>query len=405
MPSIIFDLVCLYKGKVSVLLRNRFFLLIIVFSAFMTFDAEAQLFKKKKNKKKGGNVSGFVLKEAPTPEEQRKRLERQLVSPIRKTLNRLNFNIEKSFGYFSYSNPLTDVSVIRNPRGDQLYIVPLGQEDGITTPVNAFDNWFNDLNPLSIERIDDDSHIVRTDTADFKYTNNGRINPITFRVSFSLKKLDKGHFERTQERVYLDDDMIRIGGGIGFGSLKFRNSVSTQDVDAQLRSFRLPETKLSTTKIFGSISYNFYSLGDFSMHADVLGGVWKIKTSQVNTDIISYDPFFNIGVMFQKKFSKYFKGYIRPSFEMRSYTLANDQVSVQHKFSVFSIDLGVLIKYPVYPRNRYKAHQVQMEHVFNGKMYRGRPFYKKQNPRTGQNRVRRKPKGASFPRPKKKKNN
>ena len=385
------------------LLRNRFFLLLITLSVLTAFDAEAQLFKKKKNKKKGGNVSGFVLQEAPTPEEQRKRLERQLVSPIRKTLNRLNFSIEKGLGYFSYSNPLTDVSVIRNPRGDQLYIVPLGEEAGITTPINAFDNWFNDLNPLSIDRIDDDSHIVRTDTVNFRYTNNGRISPLTFRVSLSLKKLDKAHFEKTKERVYLDEDMIRIGGGIGFGALNFRNTASTQDIDGQLRNFQLPETKLSTTKIFGSVSYNFYSMGDFSIHADLLGGVWKIKSSQVNTDIITYDPFFNIGVMFQKKFSKYFKGYIRPSFEMRSYTLANDLVSVQHKFSVFSIDLGLLIKYPIYPRNRYQAHMVQMEHVFNGKMYRGRPFYQKQNPRTGQNRIKRKRKGSSFPRPKKKK--
>lgn len=40
---------------------------------------------------------------------------------------------------------------------------------------------------------------------------------------------------------------------------------------------------------------------------------------------------------------------------------------------------------------------VQMEHVFNGKMYRGRPFYKKQNPRYGQRGVNRKAKGWSFP--------
>ena len=70
--------------------------------------------------------------------------------------------------------------------------------------------------------------------------------------------------------------------------------------------------------MFASVTYNFYSLGDFSMLADVYGGVWKIKQSQINSDNINYEPFFNVGLMFQTTFSKYFKGYIRPSFEMRS---------------------------------------------------------------------------------------
>lgn len=383
------------------MLKNRFFLLVLFLSVFSFFEADAQLFKKKKKKK--GNVEGFVLEEKADPEKQKKQLERQLVSPVRKMLNRFNFNIEKGFGYFSYTNPLTDVSVIRNPRGDLLYVVPLGQEDGQTSPIDAYQNWFTDLTPVSIERIDDDSNIVKSDTVDFVYKNQGRINPITFRVSFSLKKFDKGHFERTQEKIYLDDDLIRIGGGISFGSLKFRNPASTQEVEPLLRNFRLPETKLSTTRLFASVSYNLYTKGDYSIHADVLGGVWKIKASQANNDVVNYDPFFNIGFMFQKKFSKYFKGYIRPSFELRSYTVTNDQVNIQHKFSVFSIDLGVLLKYPTYPRNKYKADQVQMEHVFNGKLYRGRPFYRKQNPRFGQNRIRRKPRGSSFPKVKKNK--
>ncbi len=381
-------------------MKNKSFLLLFVFALIWSHQAEAQLFKRKKKKT---NVSGLVIEEAPDLEKEERKFQRRLVNPIRKTINRFNFSIEKGVGYFSYRNPLSDVSVIRDPRGDQLYIVPLDEEQGLTSPINAFNNWFTDLTPVGIERIDDDSHIVRTDTTSFTYNNNGRINPLTFRFSISLKKLDKGHYERTKEKIYLDDDMIRIGGGIGFGGLRFRNPASSQDVSSLLRGYALPETKLSTTKLFASLSYNMYTLGDYSIHADVLGGVWKVKARQVNTDVVNYDPFFNIGVMFQMKFSKYFKGYIRPSFELRSYTVSNDLVNIQHKFSVFTIDLGLLFKYPIYPRNKYQADQVQMEHIFNNKIYRGRPFYRKQNPRFGQNRIRRKPKGSSFPRPKKNK--
>lgn len=353
-------------------------------------DAEAQLFKRKK---KRTNVSGFVVEEAPDLKKEQRKYDRRMVNPIRKTLNRLNFSIEKGGGYFSYKNPLTDVSVVRDPTGELLYITPVGEEQGLTTPLNAYQNWSTDLTPADVLRIDDDSYIVRTDTTDFQYSNNGRINPLTFRLSFSIKKLDKGHFERTKEKIYLDDDLLRIGGGIGFGGFNFRSPASTQSVSNELRNYTLPETKLSTTKLFASLTYNFYTLGDYSIHADVLGGVWKVRAKQINQEVVDYDPFFNIGIMFQMKFSKYFKGYIRPSFEMRSYNISNDLVNVQHKFSVFSIDLGLLLKYPIYPRNKYKADQVQMEHIFNNKIYRGRPFYRKQNPRFGQNRIRRKPRG------------
>lgn len=374
---------------------SRFTLLLVLFCLISSFNqADAQFWKK--NKKKEGNVQGFVLEEAETPEERQKAIERQLTSPVRKLLNRFNLSVEKSYGYFSYQNPLEGVSVIRNPRNDLLYIVPIGQES-LSQPENAFSNWFNRFTEVNIPRIDDDSQIVRTDTASFVYRNSGRYNPLTLRLSFSIKKLDKGHYERTGEKKYLDDDMLRIGGGIGWGKHKFRHPSSEQDVDPLLRRYQLPDTRLSTTKMFGSVTYNFYTLGDFSMLADVYGGVWKIKQSQVNSSSINYEPFFNVGLMFQTKFSKYFKGYIRPSFEMRSYTLSNEVISTQHKYSIFSIDLGLIFKYPVYPRNKYSADMVQMEHVFNGKLYRGRPFYKKQNPRYGQRGINRKARGSSFP--------
>lgn len=372
----------------------KFTLLFLTFTLLFAGSADAQFWKRKK---KRTNVSGLTLQEGPTQEEIDKARQKQLVSPVRKFLNGFNFHIEKSFGYFTYKSELSDVSLIRDPTNQQLYLVPLGEEASSTPPINAFSNWFNDLTPLEINRIDDDSQILRTDTATVTYTNWGRTNPWNFRLDYSFKKVDKAHQEKTGEKRYLEEDLFRIGVGISFGSFKFKQSVHQQDIDPILRSYPLTQTKISSTRMFGSASYNVYSLGEMDIFADVYGGVWKSKTSDINADLVTYDPFFNIGVMFQTTWSKYFKGYIRPSFEMRSYTLANELVTVKHNFSVFSIDLGLILKYPTYPRNKYKADMVQMEHVFNGKIYRGRPFYKKQNPRTGQRRNSRRGAESSFP--------
>ncbi|MFT6826826.1 MAG: hypothetical protein ACI9Z3_000555 [Roseivirga sp.] len=339
-------------------------------------NAEAQIFKKKK---KQSDLKAFTPGQAVDPAKEKD----LMVSPVRKMLNKFNLQLEKGYGYFSYQNELTDVSVVRNPRGDLLYIVPLGQEAQSDGPFNAYSNWFNDLTPANISRIDDNSQIVRTDTSSFIYENNGRINPLTLRLTYSFNRVDKQRLKTTGDRVVSDDEFLRIGAGISTGALKFRNAVHTQEVDLRVGNFVLPQTKISTSKMFGSVSYNAYKFVDFTVWVDLAGGVWKTKSSDINQELVTYDPFFNVGVMFESTISKYFKLYVRPSFEMRKYSLADEFITSSHSFSIFSIDLGALIKYPTYPRNKHGANRVQMEHVFNGRIYRGRSIFQPQNPRTG----------------------
>ncbi|MGW8123184.1 hypothetical protein ACV07N_11045 [Roseivirga echinicomitans] len=353
--------------------HGRLLILLLLLSSMASLEVDAQIFKKKKN----NDVQAFAPGEAPETKET------LMVSPMRVILNKFNLQLEKGYGFFLYQNELTDVSVVRNPRGDQLYLVPLGQE-ATSGPYNAYSNWFNNLTPIDIFRIDDDAQIVRTDTAAVIYKNSGRINPLTLRLSFSFNKVDKLRLKTTGERVRSDQELLRVGVGISKGAFKFKNTVNYQEVDDRLGSFNLPQTKISTTKLFGSLTYNAYTFMDFSFMVDASGGVWKTKSSDLNQDLVTYDPFFNIGFILEKKVSKYFKLYLRPSFEMRKYSLTDEFMSTSHALSLFTIDIGALIKYPTYPRNKHGANRVQMEHVFEGKIYRGRSIFQPQNPRTGQ---------------------
>ena len=193
--------------------------------------------------------------------------------------------------------------VVQDASGSPLFLVPTGAEP-IPIPIQGITHWFSNAQTITINRIDDDSQLVGADTTDFIYRNSGRINPFILRLSFSLKKLDRGHFGRTGERIYLDDDMIRLGAGIGFGKLRFRNPVHQQEVSDELRQYRLQQTSFASTKMFGTVSYNFYSQGDFRVLADVMAGVWKLKANTPNVDnsIITYDPFIDVGLMFQNNF-------------------------------------------------------------------------------------------------------
>ena len=359
--------------------------LLLAFVFFLTFCASETYGQKKTKNKKGKEQQELFVPPKAKPSQ---RSNEPYVNPIRKVLNQFNFSFETGGALFDYKHELTDVSLVRNPRGDLLYIIPAGQE-GTPGPFDAYSNWFNDLTPVQIDRIDDDAEVLRADTAQVTYENSGTIRPITLRVSFSIKKLDKEHLKTTGNRRFSDDELVRIGGGVSFGSTEFRNNIHVQDVHGRIGSFRLPVTKTSATQVFGSITYNAYQRGDWSLQLDALVGTWKMKTTDFNKEVINYDPFFNIGVAMERKFSKYFKVYLKPAIEFRNYTISNDPIEVSHKMTVFSLNLGFLIKYPTYPRNRYKAHHVQMEHVFGGRIYRGRSIFRRQNPRIGQNYIRR----------------
>jgi len=217
------------------------------------------------------------------------------------------------------------------------------------------------------------------------YENSGSFVPIAFRLSFSIKKQDKQHYKRTGDRRTSEDDLVRIGGGIGFGKMRYKNSVMTPSLNEPIGTYEMPFTKISQKKLFGSLDVNVYSKLDFTLFINLEAGSWQFKKEEFNQEYTIYDPFYSIGITFEKTVSKYFKLYMRPAVEFRDFKLSNSQINVTNKLKMFRLNFGVLLKYPTYPRNRYSANHVQMEHVFNGKKYRGRSIFRKQNPRIGQN--------------------
>jgi len=320
------------------------------------------------------------------PKQSKTRNQGPVVNPVRKIMNMFNLSFEVGASYFTHQQELTDVLLVRTEDPiPLLYIIPAADESSTIRPYNGFNNWFNDFSPLSIGEIHDDDLKVRTTSNPITYENSGSYVPIAFRLSFSIKKLDKQHYKITGDRRQSEDDMVRIGGGIGFGKMRYRNAVMTPSLNEPIGTYHMPFTKVSQNKMFGSIDINVYSKLDFTMFLNLEAGTWQFKKESFNQEYTVYDPFYSIGITFEKTVSKYFKLYMRPAVELREFKLTNGQINVTNKVKMFSINFGALLKYPTYPRNKFSANHVQMEHIFNGKKYRGRPFYKKQNPRIGQN--------------------
>ena len=79
-------------------MTKKQFLILLVMVYCFSLEGNAQLFKKKK--KKNDVLPLFTVEQELTPEERQKALQKQLVSPTRKKLNRFNLNIETGVGFF-----------------------------------------------------------------------------------------------------------------------------------------------------------------------------------------------------------------------------------------------------------------------------------------------------------------
>ena len=311
-------------------------------------------------------------------------------NPLRKLLNQFNFSFELGTGFFNHNQEISNAYLVRTQTPEPwLYIFPIEDiNNPPISPFNAETNWFNNSRPVVFDQLHPGDVVLRTDTASVTFKNKGTFRPFNFRVSFSIKKVNKLHLKTTGQRMYKDEDLVRFGAGISFGKVQYETNVFTAKGHPEFGDLWVPIRESTQRKFYGTVSVSAINYLDFTMFLDLEFGTWQFKSQDFNTEQVLYDPFYSVGLTFEKKFSKYFKVHIRPAVEFRNYNFEAGDITIPNKISMFSLNIGFLIKYPTYPRNKNRGHMVQMEHIYNGKIYRGRSVFRRQNPRIGQNQRR-----------------
>ena len=135
----------------------------------------------------------------------------------------------------------------------------------------------------------------------------------------------------------------------------------------------------------GGTIYQFY---DFSISADAQFGIMKYGKN-FNPTVIQKGIFFNLGFNFEWNFSEYFQGFVRPSYEIKNYTITIPEtgIEIDHKLPAFFLNFGVRLRLPELKKCIIKLCKTQINHVHWGREFRSRehPLYKKQNPNYGEN--------------------
>nr|WKN36247.1 hypothetical protein K4G66_28185 [Tunicatimonas sp. TK19036] len=287
--------------------------------------------------------------------------------PLRAILNKFSVNISSGYGRTFYRHELTDYNYLRTSEGS--YIFP-NTERGAT--VNGYSNWFNKAVPAQFIIPDnpDSLTLVTSDSSSIMMKGGGYHIPVNLLIYFNLYR-------------------FRIGGG---ANLDFHRANPPQPEDFHSPFPEPASFRTTQIRYFGLLGYSVYEYYDNAFGIDLRAGVIKMGSGFDKTQIEA-TPFFNIGVTLEKVYSEYFRVYLRPAYEFKSYSLAlpdGPTTSMDHRNSSFFITLGVSLNYPDLPRSPIKADKTQMKHyVTNPKTgirqeVRGQPFWRKQDPKIGE---------------------
>ena len=282
--------------------------------------------------------------------------------PFRAFLNKFSVNLSSGYGRTFYRHDLTEFNYLRNAEGSYISPELLG-----ASPV-GYSNWFSRVTPATITLGDEEDayKAVLSDSGAISMKSGGYSIPINLSVYYNLFR-------------------VRLGGGV---MVDFHRA-NLPEPDNFLTTFPEPSNVSSRMlRYYFLLGYSAYEYYDNAIGVDVRVGTINMGKG-FDQSVIETGPFINVGVTLEKVFSEYFRVYVRPAYEFKSYTINLPTTVIDHGNSAFFITLGVSINYPDLPRSPIKNDKTQMRHYVsdmhgNKKEFRGQPFWKKQDPKIGQ---------------------
>ena len=283
--------------------------------------------------------------------------------PFRAFLNKFSVNLSTGYGRTFYRHDFNNFAYVRTGQGSFL-INAADANEGST--VDGLNNWFSDVVPASGISLNDDYAMVSGDSIADPLKSGGYSIPINLAIYFNLYR-------------------VRIGGG---ASVAFHQA-NFPEPDNFLSAYPSPEPFNSAqSRWFVLLGYSAYEYYDYAFGVDVRAGKYRLGNG-FNSELIETTPFVNIGVTLEKVFSEYFRVYLRPSYEFKSYSIALPEQSLPINNHAATVTLGISINYPDLPRSPISNDETQMKHYVsdskgNRMLVRGQPFWKKQDPKIGE---------------------
>jgi hypothetical protein len=284
--------------------------------------------------------------------------ERKSGGVFRKILTKINFGANIGYGNTFFSHSLSGFGVYQlqgsNP---QLFV---------TSTATRYGNWVND--PTTDTSLPSGlAFIANPGTADLGFKGNALNIPLNLFMYYGFKR-------------------YRVGLGYSYELMNI-GTLSPTALSDKIATLQLSNPSGFVRKYYLLLGASFYRMGDYLFTGDVHVGDFK-PTSNFSSSVTG-GIYFDLGVTVERDLSEYFKVFVRPSFEIKSYTLPlpGSGKEIDHSMNALYFNVGVTYRIPELPRCFLDDCHVQINHAHGNKEYRSRrhPIYKKQNPGYGEN--------------------
>lgn len=212
------------------------------------------------------------------------------------------------------------------------------------------------------------SFTVSSDTADIGFRNK------TFSIPLKVS-------------LHVEFDRYRVGGGYSMDYTQM-GEFKPVNYGADIAGYSLESSSMFVKHYFGMLGAMVYRYDQYAVVVDAnIGGYSLGKDFAKN--LMKKSIYLNLGVRGEREFSEYFRLFIRPSYEIKSYKLTIPETSqtLQHRLNGFYVNVGFTYRFPELRRCFLKTCHAQINHAHGNREYRSRrhPIYKKQNPHYGEN--------------------
>lgn len=286
-------------------------------------------------------------------------VDRQGIGLFRRILSKITFGFSTGYGSTPFKHTLSGYGISQNP-GEAPMIFP------IAAPATGYSNWFNKVEPAA--GFTPGAFQVTSEDGEIGFKSK----------SFNIPLKATLHVEFMER--------YRVGGGYSFEytnlgdfkPLSYGNDIS--NFDPGFSSFFLK-------KYFFMLGGSVYRYYEYLLVVDANIGGYSLGKN-FDKSVIDKGAYFNLGVAVEREMSEYFRLFVRPSYEFKSFTTNIPEANgIKTKFNAFYFNVGFTYRFPELRRCFLKTCHIQMNHAHGNKEYRSRvhPIYKKQNPHYGEN--------------------
>lgn len=279
---------------------------------------------------------------------------------LRQLFSKLYFSLGTGYANTPFRHGLDGFGILQQP--DSLPLIFNNNNVAV-----RYSNWTNDVvsssNPLT-----PNPFTVSADTAEIGFRSK------TF--SIPLKAT-----------VHVEFDRYRIGGGYSLDYTRVGDFRPISYGD-QISSYRLERSSMFVKHYFAMLGAMVYRYYEYALVVDANIGGYSLGRDFAK-NIMKKGVYLNLGLRAEREFSEYFRVFIRPSFEMKSYKLSIPETSqeLQHRLDGLYLTFGATYRIPELRRCFLKTCHAQINHAHGDREYRSRrhAIWKKQNPHYGEN--------------------